>query len=88
MANNISIENIQKTLKHLNTYSCHPRRKLLLKMMETNKKYRILSAEKTLKLNRSRKTVVKLEIDNAFIYLPSRFLKLQLVTYKIVFGIF
>lgn len=70
-------ENIEKTLNDLNTYSCHPRRKLLLRNMETNKKYRILSAQKTIKLNKSKKSVIKLEVDNAYIYLPERFKKLS-----------
>lgn len=71
MENNV--RNIEKTLKQLNTYSIKPRRKLSLGMMEINKKYTILSARKTLKLNKSKKTVVRLEVEDAFIYLPVRF---------------
>lgn len=70
----INVENnVERTLQQLNTYSLHPRRKLSLRAMETNKKYSILFAQKTLKLNKSRKSVVRLDIDDVFIYLPKRF---------------
>lgn len=69
-------EVIEKTLTQLNTFSFQPRRKLLLRNMEINKKYSILTAQKVLKMNKSKKTAVKLEVDNVFIYLPERFKKL------------
>lgn len=70
---NTEVENVSKTLTHLNVYSFQPRRKLLIRDMEINKKYKILSALKTLKMNKSKKLVIKLEIDKYYIYLPDRF---------------
>lgn len=70
-------KNVSKTLDQLNVYSFQPRRKLSLENMETGKKYQIISAHKTLKMNKSKKTVVKLEIDQYFIYLPQRFNRLS-----------
>lgn len=66
-------KSIKDTLKQLNTYSFQPRRKLLLHNMKINKKYHILLAQKTMKMNKSKKTVIKLEIDEYYIYLPKRF---------------
>lgn len=71
-----NVKQVEKTLKQLNSVSSHPQRKLVLNMMETNKRYLILSAQKTIKLNKSRKMVIRLEIDNFFIYLPKRFNRL------------
>lgn len=76
MENNTGKEDLRKTVTQLNTFSFQPRRKLLLRKMELNKKYSILTAQKTLKMNKSRKSAVKLEVDNVFIYLPERFKKL------------
>lgn len=67
------IDRVKKTLKHLNTFTFHPQRKLVLRRMETNKRYSILSARRTIKLNKSRKTVIRLDFDDFFIYLPKRF---------------
>lgn len=71
MANNVN--RIEKTLKHLNTLTSHPRRKLTLDRMEANKKYSILTAQRTMKLNKSKKTVVRLDFDSSYVYLPKRF---------------
>lgn len=71
MQNNVG--RVEKTLKQLNSVSLHPRRKLGLNTMEENKKYPVLSARKTMKLNNSKKMVIRLEIDEFFIYLPKRF---------------
>lgn len=69
-------EVVENALEQLNTCSFQPRRKLLLRKMEKNKKYRILSAKKVLKLNKSKKMIIKLEVEKYFIYLPQRFLKI------------
>lgn len=69
-------DNVEETLNRLNTFSFQPRRKLSLDSMIPNKKYRIFAAETTLKLNKSRKSVVRLDVDDVFIYLPERFKKI------------
>lgn len=65
--------NANRTLRHLNTLTSHPRRKLTLDRMEADKKYPILTARRTMKLNKSRKSVVRLDFDSSYVYLPKRF---------------
>lgn len=62
----------QKILNKLNTYSCEPQRKLLLRNMEINKKFDIISANRHYK-PRSGKSVIKLILNNYYIYLPVRY---------------
>lgn len=66
------MSNIVKTLEQLNSYSCRGKRNLLLRNMKVNQKYSIVFAQRHVK-RKSRKSVIKLVLDNYYIYLPKRF---------------
>lgn len=66
-------DRIEETLKHLNSLGIRSPRKIMLNRLSTNKSYPILWAQKTTKLNKSKTVVVRLEIDDFFLYLPKRF---------------
>lgn len=61
----------------MNAYSCEPKRKLDLKCMEINKKYKIISVKRGFKKPNSKKLVTKIEIEGHYIYLPRRFIELS-----------
>jgi len=67
---------VNQVLEKLNTFSCEPQRKLLLRNMEINKKYEIFSAKRHFK-TKSRKTIIKLNLHDSYIYLPARFNELS-----------
>lgn len=62
----------KRILEKINAYSCEPQRKLLLCNMDFNRKYDIFSAHRHRKI-KSGKTVIKLYLNNCYIYLPDRF---------------
>lgn len=75
-ATTTQLEKGTEMLEQLNTRSFQPKRKLLISNMVINKKYRILSAQRCLKLNNSKKEVIRLDFGKNFIYLPQRFIEI------------
>lgn len=63
---------MKNVLDKLNTYSCEPQRKLLLRNMDFNRKYKISSAHRHYKI-KSGKSIIKLNLSDCYIYLPVRF---------------
>lgn len=68
---------IEQKLCQLNTYSCHPKRKINVKNLIANNKYKIFSAKRQFKKNHSKKSVIKLELEKSYLYLPKRFNELS-----------
>lgn len=66
------MDQTKNVLEQLNTFSCEPQRKMLLRDMVFHRKYNIISAHRHHK-TKSGKTVIKVNLSNCYIYLPVRF---------------